>query len=402
MFVLCAALKKLRNCAAFWERWQFHPNTDIDYYPSRFKVRPEFLRPNVIVVCRDGMQEAMLIGRLDQLPMEFKLGFWRWSRGEMRVLSFPFAGLLGNGSPENVRMIVGEIIRSLREQEADTASFVNLRVGSPLYEAVTQIPGLISRDQYPIAYPHFTMALPEDQNEWYRTMTHKSRHKVKRWATRLRAEGESFDIKCFRFESDLESMIPDVEAVAHKTYQRGLGVGFMDNEEVRQRLWLAARKGWLRTYILYVGGKPSAFLVAAVYRGTMHVDFVGYDPKYERYSPGAFLITNVLEGNCGGEVKEVDFAYGEEDYKHHFSTKQWSEATVRIFRPSVKGLVLNLVSTLSVFVDRFVKGGLQQIGLLSRLKKAWRRHVTDGEPASLWTKKPTSDTSNEDEPPRAC
>ena len=380
----CEEVEELRSV---WESWQLHPNSDIDYYLSRFKFRPEFLRPHVIVVFRDGVPDAMLVGRLDMLPMDFRLGYLRWAGWEIRVLNFLYAGLLGNGSRENVRMMVAEIVRSLREREADTASLVNVHLGSPLYEAATQMPGFISRDHYPVPYPHCTVTLPRDKNEWYHTMSHKTRHKVKRWANRLSEEdGVSYDIKCFRSERDLELMIRDVEEVARKTYQRGLGVGFKDNEEIRQRLRLAARKDRLRTYILYAGDRSSAFLVATVHRRKMYVDFMGYDPRHERYSPGAFLITNILEEMCGSEVKEVDFGYGEEEYKQRLSSNRWSEATVHIFRPSLKGLVLNLVSTQNLLIDRFVKDGLRQIGLLSRLKKRWRRHVRNGAPDPALTR----------------
>jgi hypothetical protein len=375
------SFEEVEELRSVWESWQFHPNSDIDYYLSRFKLRPEFLRPNVIVVCRDGVQDAMLVGRLDKLPMEFRLGYWRWSRWEMRVLSFPYAGLLGNGSQDNVRMMVDEIMRSLREREAETASLVNVRVGSPLYEAATQIPGFMSRDHCLIPYLHCSFSVPPKTDNLYRRISSKSRNTLRRQAKKILQDHDGeIQFKSFQSPADLEVMTRDVEEVARKTYQRGLGVGFKDNQEIRVRLCLAARKGWLRSYVLYVCGKPSAFWVGTLYRGTHHLDFLGYDPTFESYSLGTFLLTKVLEEQCGNGVGIVDFGYGEEAYKQRFGDSRWNEATVRIFAPSMRGLVLNLVSTQSLLVDRLVKSGLQQIGLLSRLKKTWRRRVTNRKP----------------------
>jgi hypothetical protein len=50
-----------------------------------------------------------------------------------------------------------------------------------------------------------------------------------------------------------------IEVVAKKTYQRGLGAGFIDNEETRKRLSFFAQKGMLRVMLLDGDEVPISF-----------------------------------------------------------------------------------------------------------------------------------------------
>src|SRR6266404_9117806 len=107
-------------------------------------------------------------------------------------------------------------------------------------------------------------------------------------------------------------MIRDVEDVAKKAWQRLRGGGFIGTEHMRKRLHLAGCKGWLRAYILYVENRPCAFSLGTLYGDTFYWDFTGYDPQYDRYSPGVFLFMRMLEDLCPQSVKLVDFGFGEE------------------------------------------------------------------------------------------
>jgi CelD/BcsL family acetyltransferase involved in cellulose biosynthesis len=92
----------------------------------------------------------------------------------------------------------------------------------------------------------------------------------------------------------LDHLFHDVEEIARKTYQRGLGVGFADTTRMRQRLELAARKGWLRAYLLYLGERPCAFWIGMLYGDTFVSDYTGYDPDLRQFSPGIGLVMRMI------------------------------------------------------------------------------------------------------------
>jgi len=374
-------LAEIEEVRSTWVSWKFHPNSDIDYYLSRFHVRPEFIRPHIIVVNRDGRPDAMLVGRLDHLRLDLKIGYVHLPRPRVRVLNFIYCGLLGEPSPENCGLIVSEITNSLRRGEADLAAFSHIRVGSSIYEAARRLPGFLSRDHFPQVDPHFSMKLSGTMEEMYRGLSSNARHDLRRKAKRLLKDFPGkVEVSCFREESSLEVMIRDLEAIAKKTYQRGLGVGFLDNAEMRQRLSLAARRGWLRSYILYVEDKPCAFWMGTLYQGTFHVDFCGYDPSYDRSSPGTFLLTRMLEGFGREKFDQIDFGYGEERHKQRFSNCKWHEAMVRIYAPTVRGLGIKVLVTLVHFIDYIARRVLDYGKLLPKLKRFWRKQVRNCEP----------------------
>ena len=177
-------------------------------------------------------------------------------------------------------------------------------------------------------------------------------------------------------------MIQDVEQIA-EVYQRGLGVGFMDGPEKREGLRLMAEKGWLRAYVFYLAERPCAFWIGDINGGTFGSDYVGHDAEFGKYSPGMFLINKVIEGFCDGNhegVTGVDFSPGNAQYKEVLSNHRWRETSVYIFAPSLKGIGLNLVRSLTVGMDQTIKKALLRTNLLQKPKKGWREHATPQRP----------------------
>jgi CelD/BcsL family acetyltransferase involved in cellulose biosynthesis len=258
-----------------------------------------------------------------------------------------------------------------------------LRENSDLCRLAMKKPGLLNRDYIRITQPHFAATLPATVEELYRSLPaalrgfNKTKHKklLKDFAGRTK-------IKCFREVAEVDVLAQDVERVVRTSYQRGLGVGFMDSPEMRERLRLKAEKGWLRAYVLYLAERPCAFWIGDMNQGTFGGDYIGYDTEFGKYSPGMFLQTKVIEGFCDGNregVTAVDFGPGNAQYKELLSNQRWRETSVYIFAPSLKGISLNLVRTLFGGMDQTIKKALARTSLLQRMKKSWRAHVTPKE-----------------------
>lgn len=145
---------------------------------------------------------------------------------------------------------------------------------------------------------------------------------------------------------------------------------------MRERLGLAARKGWLRAYLLYVEDHPVAFWIGMVYNESFASEYLGYDPKFRQFSPGMFLIMRVIEGFCsrmGNDVvKELDFGLGDAEYKAALCSKKWLEAKVYIFSSTTKGLALKSMRATTAAVDKLARKLLVSTNLFPRLKRVWR------------------------------
>ncbi|MGA2235112.1 MAG: GNAT family N-acetyltransferase [Terriglobales bacterium] len=366
-------LDGVKEIRELWTSFHAHPNSDIDFFLTILQLRSDILRPYILVVYRDSRPEAILIGRIETTRIDYKFGYKTFYRAPVRQLTFVYGGGLGNLSAENCEACVREVMNSLSRGEAEAVFFNHLRTDSPLYNALERIPGFLARDHFRSSVFHRSMKLPRRAAELNQCIPGDARRESRRRNKRLCADySDQVEIRCFRTTCDLDRVLQDIEDVARKTYQRGLGVGFIDNSETRQRSSFEAEKGWMRTYVLYVADKPCAFWSGSLYEGTFYSGDVGYDPSFKKYAPGTLILTRILEDLCNEGVREMDFGLGDAEWKQRFGNHHWREASVYLFAPKVKAIFLNLVWSPAILLERAVKRVLQRVQLLTKLKKAWR------------------------------
>jgi len=359
-----------------WTGLQWHPNSDVDFYLHVVRSRPEFLRPHVIVVHRGGRPEAMLVGRLEQKAIEVKIGYLSLLKRKARSLTFIYGGVLGNLSSEGSDALVREILGSLQGGEAAVAYFSHLKADSPFYESITKLTRFLSRDHFPLLQVHRVMTLPGSLEQLHRRLSPEV-WKNKRWKKLLRDYSGAVTVHSYCEPADLERVFTDVEEIAKKTYQRGLGVGFVDSPEMRDRLHLLAQKGQLRAFVLYIADKPCAFWMGTLYGSTFHSDCTqGYDPSYSKYSPGMLVMMKAIEGfygpNGSDRVREIDFGLGDAPYKALLGNREWQDASLYMFAPTLRGVAMNVIRMPAIILDRFARRVLDWTKSLEQIKRAWR------------------------------
>jgi hypothetical protein len=372
-------LGELEECRAAWSAWPGHRDSRLDFYLAVLRSNRETERPHVIVIYRDGRPDAMLVGRLDHGQIDFRIGYIHFRR-KADILYFVYGALRGNGSIENCEVFINEIRRSLSNGEADLAYLNFLKVDSKLHQLARKTPGKLGRDHLCVTQPHFSASIPGSAKQFYATLSAKARKHAKTRDKKITtAFAGGLSVRCFRSLAEIEELIEHVEQVAAKSYQRGLGVGFQDCAGTRERLLLEASKGWLRAYVLYVAGLPTAFWIGDLHDGTFMSDYLGFDPALANYSPGMYLITQVIEGFCNDgkeHVAQVDFSIGQAQYKAALANNEWSESAIYIYGPSWKGLRLKLLKLTTGVVQRAVQQTLGHTLILQKIKKIWRARLT--------------------------
>jgi CelD/BcsL family acetyltransferase involved in cellulose biosynthesis len=377
VFRTVADLEQIRQQ---WDFWSGYRDSDLDFFNTVLSSSPEAVRPHVIAIYRGEALEAILVGRLDRRRMDCGVGYLR-IRPRADILYFVYGGLRGNASPEVCEALVAEVQASLKRGEADVAYLNFLPEDSPLGRLARTAPNFVSRDHLRVSQPHFTALLPDSWSAFLAALSSNTRQQTKSKQKKFeRAFPGTTSIRCFRSADEIARLVADVEKVAKASYQRGLAVGFADTVEIRERLQLMAAKDWLRGYVLYVADQPCAFWVGALHQATFSSDYLGYDSEYSKYSAGTYLVTKVIERFCGasdGQVKCVDFEPGYAQYKEGLSNQNWQELSTYIFAPSLKGIGLNLVRTMTVGMDQWLKNLLRRTSLLQKIKKQWRTYVAD-------------------------
>jgi hypothetical protein len=362
-----------------WNSWPGNRDSEFESFLSFVNSNQETVRPHVLLVSRNGRPDSILVGRIDRGHIDCRLGYLHL-RPRARIMRFVYGALRGNQSRENCQILLNSVLRSLSEKEADVAYMNYLREDSHLCELASKGPGLLNRDYIRARQPHFATSLPTTTDEFYKRLSSGARWQAKsRNKKILKDFGDKVSVRCFQNPSEVEELIRDVEEVARKSYQRGLGVGFADGAETRKHLLLKAEHGWLRAYVLYLGGEPTAFWMGDVNESIFGSDHLGYDPAFAKYSPGMYLILRVIEGFCDerqNRITGIDFATGHARYKEILSTEVWQEVSVYIFASTIKGVALNFARTLIGGMDIALKRALVRTNLLEKVKKAWRGRAT--------------------------
>jgi Acetyltransferase (GNAT) domain len=369
---------ELEQIRSSWESWPGNRDSDPNIYFTILRSRPEVLRPHVMVVYRDGRPDAILVGRLERVRLNFKVGYLN-CKPTANVLYFVYGGPRGNDSFANCHLLVDDICRSLSMGEADTAYLNFVRMDSALYQLARKIPRVLNRDHTCVTQAHFSATLPRSPEEFYSNLSANARWQAKSKGKKLeKAFPGAVNIRCFREVAETEKLVHDAEFVVKKSYQRGLGVGFADSPEMRDHMRMKAEKGWLRGYVLYLSDQPSAFWIGDLNQKSFRSDYLAFDDKFSKYSPGIYLILKVIEGFCGDDgdsITEVDFATGYAQYKEVLSNQKWSEASVYIFASSFNGIKLQIIRSFTGCFEKLAKNLLARTGLLQKIKKNWRTHA---------------------------
>ncbi len=365
-------LPEVEEIRSAWESWPGHRDSDIDFFSNVVASNPGTIRPHIIVAYSDGKPDAILIGRIDLTTLPLRIGYWRVPTPQVRLLTFVIGAQRGNSSPEMSELLLREALNSLRRREADVARMEYVRANSVLHRLATSLPGIIGRDHGATSTPHWSMELPKTYEEVLQTLSGDLRGQLKRKAKKIQADFASLSVRCFEKPEELDLMMRDVETVAAKSYQRGLRVGFHDDQETRQGISYQMTNGRYLAYVLYLDGKPSAFWLGSLYGSVFYSDYLGFDPAFSGYSPGTFVQTKVLQDLLIRQATRVDFGPGDARYKAQWGTACQEEVTLYVFPSAFHGVALNLLRTLSALGNKAGKALIIGVGVLPRLKRILR------------------------------
>jgi hypothetical protein len=370
----------LETVSKQWNDWQQNPNADPEFVKFILGIRPECEHPYAIAIQKGRQLEALMVGRVEHPRVSIKVGYLQVARPKLRIISFLYGGLLGALDEQSADELVKAVVDSISARDADAAFFSNVRQDSPLTRSLGRIPGFFRRDVAVKVQPHHSMKIPQNSDAFYARLSPKVR-KNQKWQAKklLESFAQRVEVRSYTHTQDLRTLFEDVDQVARSTYQRGLGVGFVDTPETRGRMELAARKGWLQAFVLYLADKPGAFWIGTRYRNRFFSDFMGYEATHAKYSPGMYLVLKGIEQFCGesgsDRISEIDFGLGDAQYKQVLATDSWIEQSSYIYSTSARGLALNLSRAITGLVDRSARRILRKLNLEDTIKSGWRKRL---------------------------
>ena len=345
-----------------------------DYTGAELPFLPQSGLPALIVVCR---RNGDLVGLGGLLP---KISRTRYVGGVGFNLKLPGYRLIGNrfltGGDEQVEA---------RLLEAATQEVIRQGANYLLIEDVDQAASLLKLANsytsrgYGIYSPtsfqvRLKIDLPRTSVEYFGKFSSKTRNTFKRKEKKL---GLIKVIRCSHVEQ-VADFLRDAHQISINTWQTeqfGLRVR-NDPADLAQFAFLASQ-GALRSYLLYQGDTPMAFIIGNQHRGLYRYEEVGFDRKFHSLSPGQVLLLKVLEDMFGDNPPECfDFGMGDADYKRMLANVETTAGNIWLVPPGIKGrslvAYLNASRSIRHCGRQLVKvlGWYRQLRQKSRLGKA--------------------------------
>ena len=353
---------------ADWESLGTRPEQNWHFYWNAIRHQTPAPTPYVVALSSDDRLEAALAGRIERGAITLQLGYWKPLRIPVRRIVMPMQGLLGRDDEATSTRLIERVVEDLREGRADVALFEFLEEGSPLHRAARGAPvGYRMRDRVPERRIHRYLTLPATFEEYHRK--HKGlMQKVRKFE---KAFKDRHEYRLLTREDEIDAFCEGADAIVRKTYQRALGVGFLNSAEDRGRLEAAARQGIWRAFVALVDGKMAAFWSGCQSGSTVSLWWTGYDTSLQEYSPGLVTSTRMVELLIPRGVTVVDFGGGDAAYKERLADESRWEESVCLFAPSVRGSLAHGVRAMDAAVGNLTRTRLK--GLANRVKTPWRR-----------------------------
>lgn len=367
---------QLQGIAHYWHRWQNHPNNEYDLFQEVIKSRPEIVCPYVVLVRHNGEPAALLLGRMELIPLPARIGYLRLGRRPCRVLTILHEGLLGNPDADVVGLMLNAIGSSLRRQGVSVLWLHGIRDNSLLHRQLSarKCPGL-----RPVFCPpsiHRTMKVPSKPGAFLSSMRSKHRTWIKKKSSDLDSCHPGLVLwRTLKAGDDLLDFCDQMEKVAEHSYQRGLGAGFINNEEHRRRYARLAAQGCLRIWLLQIGDKPIAYWAGTLFDKTYHSEVTSYDSQFREYEVGTLTFVRMVDDLASEAVERLDFGLGDAAYKQRFGDEAWNEQSVFVPAKSLRGALAVAQLGLSVASTNAAKSMLRNAGILDRVRTAWRKRI---------------------------
>lgn len=199
--------------------------------------------------------------------------------------------------------------------------------------------------------------LPSTWEEYTGALTANARRNIRRHRTRATAELHAkFEVVVGGGDKHLEQLMELHQA---RMQSQGRPGSFASGAVIRFHRALLPRvasRGWSRFFFLSVHGRPVAARYGFALQGRLFDYSTGFDPVWERYSPGSVLLGHCLEYAIGAGLKHFDFLDAGE-YKSHWNPREESKLTAILGASSVASFrtLFSLRASLAKVVHRLRK-----------------------------------------------
>lgn len=267
-------------------------------------------------------------------------------------------------------------------QPSEALSIEAVEINGNLYDLLTKDPEITSNFLFlytgsPFAHQYINM--PKTFEEYLGVLGSKSRRSIKYRQRKLSKDFDG-DVETISYDNidKIEPYLDAAIAVSKTTYQwHLLGLGLRDREVLRKKITYAANQGWFRSYVLFIKGKPVAFMLGFQYADCYYYEDVGFDPEWSKWGVGSILQMNVMEELYSRDDKpsKFDFSTGYGKHKAQFGNASRDEVNMLLLPKTWTNIITVRLFKINESISEFVINVLDRIGLKRALKRMVRMYA---------------------------
>lgn len=376
------SFEEIENIRRIWEEMQAkeaYPttNADIDRYLLFMKAEKKPVEPYIILIKDNDTVVSMLIGLIHQSRINCDLGRKTIFKPLLKTLTVVYGGILGNPSKNICDLLIGEITTLLNSGEIDAAHFNHLVTDSSFYKYTRKKTNIFRRTHFPKILPIRYLMIPQSFDQFLDACSHNSRRNYRRWTKKFENNFTNrFEIKTYSNDDEVDTALEQMARISAKTYQGACGRSIVNDTATQVLLHNAAKKNWLRSYILSIDNEPCAFWTGQKYGSVFYAEFTGYLTKWQKFHIGTILFFNLVRDLCeDSDVSFLDFSFGEGQHKHWGESRLRSVASVYIFAPRVFPIIVNIIHSSLLSFRTFAIGLAKRLHFLNIIQKYRHRII---------------------------
>lgn len=335
---------------------------------------------DALVLREAGTIVAMLVGRRELDTPTAKLAYVRMPMPRLQTFLTPKGGWIGDIDERRSELLVRAATKLLQFGEIDCVTLHLIELDSPLARSALAIPDSLCRDRSTSGESHYVLRL-KPEGGFLDNVSSNERGQQRKRQRRIAEAYSSVRIDVYRGPNQIDALMRSAEVIAAKSYQRGLGVGFFDNAEIRSRLEFFASQDWLRAFVLVLDDRPAAFWIGTLRAGSFISDYLAFDPEFSAHAPGVYLMfcaAAMMADENVSPMRELDFGGGYATYKERLGNHVTQIGTVRIYAGNARGVFVNAVNSGVARVNASLKSTISKSDFLSGAKRSWRNFLGRG------------------------
>ncbi len=192
-------------------------------------------------------------------------------------------------------------------------------------------------------HSHHLIRLPETFDKYLESKNSRTRRNFKR---RLKGFDPSVTpgSRLVRIDraDQVAMFLETAAAISKRSWQYSdIGVRVITGAEEHARQAHLADTGLLRSYLLFYGETPCAFLIGYQYADVFSATEVGFDHQLSEASPGTVLFLRVIEDIISERPAGwFNFGTGDAAYKSLYSNEVYDDALMLVMRDTVRNRLL--------------------------------------------------------------